>query len=412
MKNIVYQTLVIFTFLLTGCNKDDKTEPEPTVNGPVAVEKSNSTKIWVHYMPWFETPETSDNGGWGIHWTMATMNPDNIDGDGQREIASHYYPLIGPYASSDKDVIEYHLLLMKYSGIDGLIIDWYGSSDLWDYPLNRRNAEAVINMLDKVGLTFALTYEDFTLGKLIDNGVIDNVIDGAISDFQYIEQNYFSKETYIKIDNKPLLTVFGPRFIQNGNDWTTVLQGISEAPAFLSLWYESGELGSNASGEFSWVYENNTHIQNFYKNQVPKFELSLGSAYPGFKDYYAEGGWGSNMAWSIDHKNGLTFKETLEMAKNSGIGYLQLVTWNDFGEGTMIEPTLEFEYTMLEHLQQFTGVAYLKTELEKITDLFMLRKEFSGMQKEQKILDQAFYYFVSLQTDKAVDVIDSLKAIR
>jgi hypothetical protein len=411
MKKILLYSIALNALFISGCNKDDEPKPEPEPQGPVAVEKTDSTRLWVHYMPWFETPATSDNGGWGIHWTMASMNPENIDGEGRREIASHFYPLIGPYASSDKDVIEYHLLLMKYSGIDGLIIDWYGSSDLWDYPLNRRNAEAVIDMLNKVGLTFAITYEDYTLESLINNNIIESATDGAIADFEYLEQHYFIKDNYISIDNKPLLTVFGPRYIQNADDWTTVLYGISETPALLSLWFESSELGSNAAGEFSWVYENNTHVQNFYTNRASQYDVAIGSAYPGFKDYYAQGGWGSNMPWSIDYKDGQTLQETLEMARNSKIEYLQLVTWNDFGEGTMIEPTLEFQYTFLEKIQQFTGVMYTKATLEKITDLYTLRKKYSSEKDEQLILDKAFTYFVSLQTDKAVHIIDSLNAI-
>jgi hypothetical protein len=81
-------------------------------------------KVYMHYMPWFDTPETI--GKWGWHWTMNTQDPDVIV-DGKRQIASHYYPMIGPYASSDRYVIEYHLLLMKLSGVDGVLIDWYGT---------------------------------------------------------------------------------------------------------------------------------------------------------------------------------------------------------------------------------------------------------------------------------------------
>jgi hypothetical protein len=140
------------------------------------------------------------------------------------------------------------------------------------------------------------------------------------------------------------------------------------------------------------------------------FDVFMGGAYPGFKDFYKEGGWGTGMGWEIAHNNGETLHTTLQKASAAGVKYLQLITWNDFGEGTMIEPTQEFEYTMLEHVQHFTGVTYQKAELEKIYDLQVLRKALSGQQKEQKMLDQAFYYFVSLQTDKAVHIIDSLKA--
>ena len=46
--------------------------------------------VYAHYMPWFQTPELS--GYWGNHWTMANKNPEEFI-NGQRSIASHYYPL-------------------------------------------------------------------------------------------------------------------------------------------------------------------------------------------------------------------------------------------------------------------------------------------------------------------------------
>lgn len=118
-------TTVFLLFTLTSCSKTSSQPPPiPPAAKPVdtatitttakPVTKTNSQKVYVHYMPWFETPQTSDNGKWGQHWTMATQNPDNIQSNGQRQIASYFYPLIGPYASSDPDVIDYHLLLMKY----------------------------------------------------------------------------------------------------------------------------------------------------------------------------------------------------------------------------------------------------------------------------------------------------------
>lgn len=411
MKMKAHLPILIIALLVFSCSKDDDNTPPPDspVEGPVAVEKSNPTKLYVHYMPWFESPETSDNGGWGIHWTMANKNPDKIDATGKREIASHFYPIIGPYASSDKDVIEYHLLLMKYAGIDGIIIDWYGSFDVYDFPDNMRNAETIIDELDNVGLSFALTYEDWTVNSVVDQGKAPTAVDAAIADFEYIEQNYFSLESYIEIDNKPLLTVFGPQAIENENDWTTVLNSISDDPTFLSLWYESGDLGGNASGEFSWVYQDNTHITNFYDNRKDDLEIALGSAYPGFKDYYDEGDWSGATDWIIEHNNGATFDATLAMASNANVKYLQLVTWNDFGEGTIIEPTLEFEYLYLEKLQEFSGVKYSIDELEYIEKLYFLRKSKANDSMAQEQLNKAFNHLVKLEVEDAKTIIDTFQ---
>jgi hypothetical protein len=132
----------------------------------------------------------------------------------------------------------------------------------------------------------------------------------------------------------------------------------------------------------------------------------MGSAYPGFKDYYTEGGWSTSIDWEIDHANGETYRQTLQKAKNKGVGYLQLVTWNDFGEGTMIEPTDEFGYLFLVETQEFTGVSYNISDLETIYTLYQLRKQLAGNTKAQQLLNQAFYYLVSLQVDEAKALLD------
>lgn len=110
---------------------------------PKPVAKTNPMKIYMHYMPWFQSKDFS--GFWGYHWKMTNRNPDVIEKDGRRQIASHYYPLIGPYDSKDPDVIAYHLLLMRYSGIDGVLIDWYGSHKVHDFGPNLENSNALIS---------------------------------------------------------------------------------------------------------------------------------------------------------------------------------------------------------------------------------------------------------------------------
>ena len=95
----------------------------PGQSAEAQVEKRQDMRIYVHYMPWFQTKDFS--GEWGMHWTMANCNPDQVDADGKRQIASHFYPLIGPYDSSDPVVLDYHALLMKYAGIEGVLVTGY-----------------------------------------------------------------------------------------------------------------------------------------------------------------------------------------------------------------------------------------------------------------------------------------------
>jgi hypothetical protein len=54
--------------------------------------------------------------------------------------------------------------------------------------------------------------------------------------------------------------------------------------------------------------------------------------------------------------------------------YIQIVTWNDYGEVTMIEPTREFGYTFLTLLQEKLGVKHNQADLEQVTKIFHQRK--------------------------------------
>lgn len=413
MKRNYILSAAIACLLIAGCEKGNSAdigehgEDELEILAPVAIEKFNKMKVYVHYMPWFED-KTTNNGTWGQHWTMATMNPDNMDNSGRREIASLYYPLIGPYASSDADVIEYHLLLMKYSGIDGVLIDWYGTRDLWDYPANKRNTEALVAALDKVGLDFAIVYEDQTLKENLDSS---SKIAQAKLDMSYLEGKFFNKESYIKVKDKPLLLTFGPQQIKVPADWTTVFSGLKVKPAFLNLFaHSAGTVNNsdnhNASGEYIWVDQ--TKMEDKYA-QKDNYEIFMGGAYPGFADFYKRGGWGDSPIPNIDYENGALFKRLLDMAQENKMDYLQLITWNDFGEGTMIEPTREFGYSYLNQVQSFCGTSTNTTQLESIYQLFNLRKQNKDNSAIQKKLSQVFYYFVSMQSDKAIELLNEVK---
>ena len=418
MKKEYFITIILLIVtVIFSCKKSKDTPPVTgggtgggitvTVLSPVAVSKTNAQKLYVHYMPWFEDRTTSPDGKWGIHWTMSNQNPDLILADGKRQIASFFYPLIGPYASSDPDVTAYHTLLMKYAGIDGVIADWYGVHNVYDYPLIKRNTDSLFNQMPKTGLQFAVCYEDATLRYVKSIGGIDTV-QAAKEDFDYLQSNYFNSSNYIKINNQPLILCFGPQVMKTQTQWQQTFSALSTKPRLLSLWYQGDVTGSQGSGEFSWVYSDYlTGLQNYYNNRAPFQSTAFGSAYPGFKDFYAQGGWGSNL-FTLDHNGITTLQNTLNLAKSSGLSNVQLITWNDFGEGTMIEPTLEYNYSFLETIQQYAGVSYTKNELQLIYKWFTLRKKYKGNNNIESQLLQAYYYLVSLDTAKASSVISSI----
>src|SRR6185312_419898 len=418
MKKSPFIFSILFaTIIVVSCKKTNSV-PSPggtgqgdkpiTILAAKPVLKTNSQKVYVHYMPWFEDKSTSPDGKWGQHWTMANENPDVILSNGNRQIASWFYPMIGPYASSDSDVIDYHTLLMKYSGIDGVIVDWSGSHNVYDYPLNGRNTDALFSRMPKVGLQFAVCYEDATLRYVKSIAGIDTV-QAAQQDFAYLQSRYFDSSCYIKINNQPLVLCFGPQVMKTEDKWQQAFSLLGNKPILLSLWYQGDVTGNVGSGEFAWAYSDYlTGLQNFYQNRSLSLTTAFAGAYPGFKDFYSPGGWG-NTLFLIYHNGINTLKSTLDLAKNSNLSYLQLITWNDFGEGTMIEPTVEFNYSFLETIQQYTGVTYSKNELELIFKWYTLRKKYKADTAVETKLTQAYYYLVSLDVAKATSIISAIQ---
>ncbi|WP_010517147.1 glycoside hydrolase family 71/99-like protein [Croceivirga radicis] len=387
------------------------------------VVKTNPKKVFAHYMPWFQSKPI--DGYWGKHWTMANKNPDSIDASGKREIASHFYPLIGPYSSIDPDLQEYHFLMMKLAGIDGVIFDWYGSRDFYDYQIIKEATESFMWRLEDLGLYFSVMYEDRTAVQAVELGFAPNKIEAAKQDFNYIKDTYFTSPRYMKWRNQPFLFVFGPHHIQEPEAWDEIFNIFTpeNKPNYLSLWGTAANwVGENASGEFTWVDRTHLEAHDHYYWYYPQFnKMTVGSTYPGFINFSENGGWGLQHDWQIPHNNGDTFVETLNYTHHQDADFIQLLTWNDFGEGTMIEPTEEFGFMYLQLLQQYTGVPYTPEDLQTALELYQLRKVLSSSttvaksktQKEYsnpvKYLDRAYLYMKKGQTKRAKLLLQAVR---
>jgi hypothetical protein len=377
----------------------------------VPVPKTNSTKVYMHYMPWFQTPTSlgGTSGGWGYHWKMNSRNPNIVDSTGKRQIASHYYPKIGPYDSTDADVIEYHMLLLKYSGVDGVMVDWYGvQGSNGDVPSLLNASNAIVNQTNTYGLGFSVVMEDRFSRNIGD----------AQANMRYLRDNYFNKANYIRAgaNDSPLLPIFGPITFETQSQWSQILPETGTDPEFLPLLYQGGDAGSNTDGEYAWPYQDaNTSnhlskLRSFYTSRAPQMGTVGGVAYPGFHDYYLQGGAGTGYFY-IPENNGQTLADTLDLYNtykiNDNLNFLQLATFNDFGEGTMFEPTVETGFEYLKQIQQFAGVSYGEAELQLIYRLYTARKKYAGYAPIETMLDQVSTLLTELKVSDATDLLNS-----
>jgi len=302
--------------------------------------------VLAHYMPWYEAKPVSQVWGW--HWTMNAFDPEEVV-DGKRQIASHFYPIIGPYDSGDPSVIEYHLLLMKLAGIDGVIVDWYGLQDFRDYAMLHRNTQRLVDQVKRLGLKFAICYEDQTIPALIEAGRLpaENRVAHARGEIELLAKNWFTLERYVRIDGRPVLLSFGQTGLTD-EEWSQCLAGVKSPVAYFSEHHRR----TAALGAFDWpIPKEGLGAIKRFENASREWSHSIPVSFPRFVDIYAEAKVHDSHG-RINDDGGATFRTSLEQALTTNAPLIQTATWNDWGEGTMIEPSREFGYRDLEILQK------------------------------------------------------------
>jgi hypothetical protein len=129
------------------------------------------------YYPWF--PETWGNLG---------------------DPFTSFHPSLGYYSSDDASVITGHIQKMTYAGMDAAIASWWGQgqhSEATRIPALLNNSA---NSSNGKNLKWAMYYEKESTG--------DPTVSELTSDLAYIKSNYASNGNYLKINNKPVIFAF------------------------------------------------------------------------------------------------------------------------------------------------------------------------------------------------------------
>ncbi len=244
------------------------------------------------------------------------------------------------YSSTDPNQIHNQITDMVNRGIDGVIIDWYGPGNAIDQGTQLVMAEAEKHP----GFTFAI---------MVDKGAIEwdscsgcTPQQALIQQLQYVEQTYVPSPAYMRIDGQPVVTDFNVD-IDYPIDWNAVKAALSTPPKFI-FQNSSGFTETLTAGSYSWVMPTTSdygmgYLSSFYDTGMSHpSEQTVGTAYKGFNDTLAS--WGSDRI--MGQQCGQTWLQTfakINSLYNTGreLPYLQLVTWNDYEEGTEIESGID-----------------------------------------------------------------------
>ncbi|MBM81559.1 MAG: hypothetical protein CMJ78_13350 [Planctomycetaceae bacterium] len=382
--------IVVLSFLLTRDTAGEDTK-RPSKSG------DRSPLILAHYMPWYTAKPFSDRWGW--HWTMNHFDPEK-QSDGQRQIAAKYYPLIGPYDSGDPHVLEYHLLLMKLAGIDGVIVDWYGLTNYRDYAILHHNTTRLLQQCERLKMKFVICYEDQTIPILVKGKRLKAAdrVSHAVNEIDWLGKYWFKSHSYVQLNGHPVLLSFG----HNGltvKEWSDCLSRLKSPISYFS----ENIRRPGAMGGFDWPAPN-VGLQQVsqFLTLSSKWPAAIPAAYPRFDDIYREAKVSRGFP-KIPDQNGRTLRSTLKKAIQSKANIVQIATWNDWGEGTQIEPSREFGYRDLEAIQTLRGkydknhLAFKPADLRLPMQVFKLRRDSNN---DTERLDRISSWLVAGKTNE------------
>jgi hypothetical protein len=244
------------------------------------------------------------------------------------------------YSSTDATQIKNQISDMVSRGIDGVVIDWYGPNNSMDQATQLVMAEAERHP----GFTFAL---------MVDQGAIKwdscsgcSPQQALTSQLQYVEQKYFSSPAYMTRQGQPVITNFNID-LSYTIDWNAVNTALSTRPLFL-FQNDNGFSHTLSGGSYSWVMPTTTdygmgYLASFYDTGMSfPGQQTIGAVYKGFNDTLAAWGSGRIMGQQCGQTWLQTFTE-INGRYNSGkqLSDLQLVTWNDYEEGSEIESGID-----------------------------------------------------------------------
>jgi hypothetical protein len=233
------------------------------------------------------------------------------------------------YSSTDTVQLHRQVTDMSSRGIDGLIVDWYSSGSL---ETATQGMKAEIER--HPGFEFAL---------MPDSGAYSGVSDPTaklIADINYAAQTYFVSPNYMRLNGKPVVFPFGLESFPI--DWNRVNANVQVQPAFIFR-NLVGFTSADSSGAYAWGPDQPLgYWVYFYPNAIPLNMPTYGSASKGFNDSLAA--WGQNRY--VDQQCGQRWLATFAEASSyysasQPLPYMQLVTWNDYEEGTAIESGID-----------------------------------------------------------------------
>jgi hypothetical protein len=279
----------------------------------------NTTKVLVHYLPWWNGSPRS-----GINTGYSNADP------------KYAIALFGDLARR---------------GVDGVMIDWYGQT----HPVNAAWLANLPALAEHPNMTFSIMIDigSYTFSKC--SGC--NLQQTILYNLAYLQQTYFNNPQYLKVGGEPVVSEFALTAQNPPVDWAAI-QAAFPNVKWIHLDNAQAISGfdiTDSAGSFLWADPGNpaavkadmSEPNYFYGHATTTKEsgkLAFGAAFKGFNNYYAS--WNDGSVAKIPQACGATWLETFATlnkyySASRQIPFVQLVTWDDYEEGSELETGID-----------------------------------------------------------------------
>ncbi len=279
--------------------------------------------VLAFYYGWYANLEVS--GRWA-HWPEGTAHE----------------PQLGRYDSHDPKVIEKHFSQAKSAGITGLIVSWWRPGDFQDQGMPLLLAAA-----EQAGLKITIYYEAAKPRRSpTPQATADDLVD--------ILTRYGNHPAWLRAGNTPVVFVYTRALneLQLGG-WTSVLSQVKRRYAG-GLCLVGDQISAAASKVFDGIHSYNptNEIANMNVDQIrswaratyPKWVATAGpgiscvTVIPGYDDTKLNR---RGPRPTTDRHGGETYRVLWQEAIAARPDWILITSWNEWHEGSEIEPSME-----------------------------------------------------------------------
>ncbi|MBI3740830.1 MAG: glycoside hydrolase family 99-like domain-containing protein [Chloroflexi bacterium] len=250
------------------------------------------------------------------------------------------------YSSNASEMIAYHILQAKHAGIDAFVASWWGQGNPTD-----DNFKIVLDQAQQANFKAAVDFDFDPSSPLFKSR------EGAINALRYLLATHVNHPAYLRVDGKPVI-FFYHQTIYSVDDWAIIRAQVDPNHQF--IWIAEGidetyQRVFDGHHLYSIGWAKNVAAElNKWPRRVKKFGAEkywVATVMPGNDDTRTH----RADSYVRERENGNFYRETWDAALSTYPDWVIITSWNEWVEGTMIEPSVTYGDLYLEITREFSA---------------------------------------------------------